>query len=1628
MDDLTPQLFEECGYRPHSEINLTEQPASLASLFPTPPALHPAYTRERQNSTASESHRDGGIPCHPAQGGRRRADTESGEPRGPSSQLDVNTNGCVYSQLFWLNPLLPKDHLNFLGYHDVVGPVCISTLPSGESGWYHVFVRTPLKFSLVQVPLSRLEGAEARAIQRFLPAKAPHKLLLYFVLDTYFQQVDISRARYRDWQAQAEQLTGGLSGLSLLPSFAETVASGPPHSAATNTLVTRVAMSDPPSFANDSADTSPSPPPMMLPEHHDNLESDLVPNPQHPNSPARGTSRGNTTPNKHVRWPPLNVCGGDEGSSSTGSTSQPSMAVSNASTLCDMMAESTLQPDEAPPKSSLNARHLLDLVLAIEPLNGESLKPALRNLEPRLIRRYHDVDIVVCHSENHSSSHLQFQRFLQILGQPFTYQQLWASIPRSNMIPGAVNPVNHPLPADTLDPIEETFYRPTKVRSAASMAEKRASIIHELVYTERSYVQKLQALIAVYVVPLRSASRSGKSQLIPTYMANAIFTNVEQLVAVNEAFLADLEKLEHENEVRERAAPSYYGHGHRPDETGVGHLGCFSDDGNAMDGNWSEHQSVGQICLHHVSNFDVYKRYINGYQHALECSSQLEKKNESYRHFLARSRDHPSCHKLGISDLLVMPVQRIPRYTLLFTDLLKNTPVGHPDHSEIQRALDRVHEIGQLADNQITDALTELHTIHGHIAECPASLISASRRLLISIDATELDFSTSTILKHVTLYLFTDRIMIVERPPHITGSQSTSKKKVYKFLTWMDICSMEVLETTGPGSTNRFYMQCHETPCLDPYWEAKPLHAFSVSGTNDRQRWVQRFYAAHALRRSAILMDDPRSPGIPNNNMNFLNPMSSGTSTAASASSSNPSTATANQSSTGSSSYRKHHSSHHRLYRQFHQDEFQIVFHVHYDVNVYLDARHKCDTVFLYTDDQTGHSGGGANGENESGDCDQGESPFHHFVNSVLVQPREAHLNPHMVGVVKSQRGRMSLSVFNRSLAPMDFASNPLGAADSTPPPMPPPMRSSSLAADEDTDSPQTAATVAAALMRASKLFGNSPSSTGLKITKDKFDSANPSAANSNVNSFIGEEDKTVMSSMVTSVPDEGELVRPAKAVTSLGDFEREFLDEVLNCKSDLLHSMVHLPTQQLYNQLFLESLFGLHLTPVQSYAYTAYTPLKRSNASQFSIASPSSFTSAPIPITPSSAAFIHRSPSTGSITQPTTPSSAALLSAKNTPHHTPSSHGAGAPGTTTFIVNTNSPPASGSGNILRRARNWTSRLVKTKRSNPALAAHQSFAMANEGRNMEPSGTMTPARNAVSIDGHQSATNAGMDLGYIKPTSLGLSGASGKPSGSISSTQLVGGGPGGGPMGKPPAPGFISRNSFASISSTALVDPMGGTNENSSMVRSSVYSSGAGLSGMGGSGGGGPGSGGGAAGGRPLSIFGSPGGSIFGPLQSNAYFSILGKYKIKSGTSRRNLTDRRPKSMVIGNEHGNNGGHGAVGATNNSPLAVVPPQQHAKPYHSADPNGPSRNSQSPHSASTRPLSMVMSMSPPNSTDSNTSIVGGCMTRPSAGIPKPELPDITSSPLNFPMELMGSGSFLNNSSYRSSPDNKPFRDN
>ncbi|KAF9226615.1 hypothetical protein BS17DRAFT_775896 [Gyrodon lividus] len=387
-----------------------------------------------------------------------------------------------------------------------------------------------------------------------------------------------------------------------------------------------------------------------------------------------------------------------------------------------------------------------------------------------------------------------------------------------------------------------------------------SEVINELVNTERSYVKRLRTLKNDYADPLRQFSRSKSTAILPAYEAKTLFGNIDNLLPVNEAFLVDLEKMVAQNGSRN-----------------VG--------------------GIGDVALRHFKDLRGFEHYKQYYAKREEAQSiferEMRKKSSGFAAYIDRIKysNAEAKNRVGLRELLMDPVQRIPRYTLLFRTMVK---FMGPD--DLQRA--KLIEADEIA-SKIALAETDSHTRRAAVMYClsatidgfPAGLISNSRRFIDCIDVDDVimdgplgaSSSASSICAtalHTTLFLFDDKLMIVKRPGNgerggrlLSGLDEVEKlaksgglplgmkKSGMSCKGVVDLCDI-VAADVGDAEFHVYF----ENPPQDQgdRWSGRPFRSLSVvfppapinldptRTTTEKERFLENLWSAQAKYRTRV--------------------------------------------------------------------------------------------------------------------------------------------------------------------------------------------------------------------------------------------------------------------------------------------------------------------------------------------------------------------------------------------------------------------------------------------------------------------------------------------------------------------------------------------------------------------------------------------------------------------------------------------------------------------------------------------------------------------------------------------------------------------------------------------------------
>eukprot|EP01084_Bolivina_argentea_P059688 109021_1 len=188
---------------------------------------------------------------------------------------------------------------------------------------------------------------------------------------------------------------------------------------------------------------------------------------------------------------------------------------------------------------------------------------------------------------------------------------------------------------------------PTK----ANQERLRKCILQEIVSTEETYVQGLDTLLNDLIQPIFDYGCVDKIYYTQTR------SSLPQIFDFHRGFL---NKLNH----------------------------VFDDPNNN-----ESLPSVFNKCIKQNKEefIDKYVEFVNDYDNILDLFGKTFDGNLELEQFLAHKRKEGK----PLSRFLILPVQRVPRYILLLTDLQKNTDITSGDYNDIRDAVEMIRDITQ---------------------------------------------------------------------------------------------------------------------------------------------------------------------------------------------------------------------------------------------------------------------------------------------------------------------------------------------------------------------------------------------------------------------------------------------------------------------------------------------------------------------------------------------------------------------------------------------------------------------------------------------------------------------------------------------------------------------------------------------------------------------------------------------------------------------------------------------------------------------------------------------------------------------------------------------------------------------
>jgi len=198
---------------------------------------------------------------------------------------------------------------------------------------------------------------------------------------------------------------------------------------------------------------------------------------------------------------------------------------------------------------------------------------------------------------------------------------------------------------------------PRILESISPHEKKRQEAIFELIGTEQSYVNDLQLMIELFFQPLASFLSPGE--------ITDLFQNIEEILVTNSLLFSDLE--------------------------------------NAQQSQNFYIERIGRIFLQHVQSLETYTAYCGNLSAGINFLQTKRQSDKKLAEYLKEAQRNPKSRSLDLSSFILLPMQRITRYTLILKQILQYTPAGHPDYEDVAQAYELSEATADLINTAARD-------------------------------------------------------------------------------------------------------------------------------------------------------------------------------------------------------------------------------------------------------------------------------------------------------------------------------------------------------------------------------------------------------------------------------------------------------------------------------------------------------------------------------------------------------------------------------------------------------------------------------------------------------------------------------------------------------------------------------------------------------------------------------------------------------------------------------------------------------------------------------------------------------------------------------------------------------------
>lgn len=353
------------------------------------------------------------------------------------------------------------------------------------------------------------------------------------------------------------------------------------------------------------------------------------------------------------------------------------------------------------------------------------------------------------------------------------------------------------------------FLAQNLAKTQRRLRARRSAIAKELLSTEHSYNESLKQIDENFIKPLLwNADISQGNVILPKSDISKIFGCLTMIYNFSTELLAVFQE--------------------------------------RLGDRWTPYQRIGDKLEQFGPFLRMYSVYCDNYSSSREHIAVCVDKYPLFRQFISQVGE---IHKLDLSSMLIMPVQRLPRYKLLLEDLIRNTDDSHPDFESLSKAYQQVSDIAMSVNRyiEVSDKGKRMAFLSPKFRGLDEELVQPHRTLILEA---RLWLSKPT-TDPLYFFLFSDILVVIDdvADPFTDNVLNVRMKIELKFSRVRDLPDSAYLEHAIQlvGQTKSYVIVCRSE-------EEKATWFEKLSDLIDTERHYTR------RRRSFLIAEDSISP------------------------------------------------------------------------------------------------------------------------------------------------------------------------------------------------------------------------------------------------------------------------------------------------------------------------------------------------------------------------------------------------------------------------------------------------------------------------------------------------------------------------------------------------------------------------------------------------------------------------------------------------------------------------------------------------------------------------------------------------------------------------------------------------